>query len=82
MIRVKQPPGERGSLKWVQQAVNLNPVGLDGLILPKLVGVTTICWRSPLVDDQYAEYRDSGFLERIGLNQLNSASSRSRVGDY
>jgi hypothetical protein len=70
MIRVEQPPGERGSLKWIQQAVNLNPAILNELILPRLVGARTIRWRSPLEDDRYAEYRDSGFLERIGANQL------------
>src|SRR5271170_6188605 len=70
MIRVKQPLGERGSLKWIQQTVNLNPKMLNDLILLKLAGVTTIVWRSPLVTDQYAEYRDLGFLERIGADQL------------
>ncbi len=70
MIRVEQPLGERGSLKWIQQAVNLNPDMLNEMILPRLVG-GTIRWRSPLLDDQYAEYRDFGFLERIGANQLS-----------
>jgi hypothetical protein len=40
------------------------------LILPRLVGTKTIRWRSPLVDDQYAEYRDAGFLDRLGLKTV------------
>jgi hypothetical protein len=72
MTRVEQPPGKRGSLKWIQQAVNLNPAILDDLILPGLFGATAIFWRSPLVDDQYAKYRDFDFLERIGAAQLAS----------
>jgi hypothetical protein len=72
MSRVEQPPGKRGSLKWIQQAVNSNSAILDDWILPGLFGATAICWRSPLVDDQYAKYRDFDFLERIGATQLAS----------
>ena len=72
MTRVDQPPGKRGSLKWIQQAVNFNPAILDDLILPGLFGATVIFWRSPLVDDQYAKYSDFEFLERIGATPLAS----------
>jgi hypothetical protein len=70
MVRVEQPPGEKGSLKWIQGAVNRNPAMLNDLILPRLSGATSIYWRSPLADDSYAEYRDADFLERVGVGQL------------
>jgi hypothetical protein len=70
MARIEQPPGERGSLKWLQQAINVDFATLNELIVPRLSGATSICWRSPLADDQYAEYRDVDFLDRIGASQL------------
>jgi hypothetical protein len=69
-MRIEQPAGERGSLKWIQQAVNFNREKLNELILPKLGGATSVCWRSPLVEDQYAEYRDATFLDRVCAQQL------------
>jgi hypothetical protein len=70
MDRVEQQPGERGSLKWIQQAVNLHAALLSDLILPRLATAKRIDWRSPLAGDQYAEYRDCGFLRRIEVSQL------------
>jgi len=65
-MRVLSPAGERGSLKWLQIAVNRAP---DTLALPALN--KTINWVSPLADDEFAEYRDSSFLARLGLSHLN-----------
>lgn len=70
MGRIEQLEGMRGSQKWLQQAVNRQPAVLDDLILPKLVGATSISWRSPLKQDGYAEYRDADFLKRIGAANL------------
>jgi hypothetical protein len=70
MIRVEQALGERGSLKWIQRTVNSNPAIVNEMLVPKLRGVTKIRWCSPLADDKYAEYRDLGFLERLGISQL------------
>jgi len=35
-------------------------------VLDELIGLGPIDWRSPLQDDDFAEYRDSAFLKRIG----------------
>jgi hypothetical protein len=76
MSRVEQPSGQRGSLKWIQQGVNLNSAALSALILPKLAGAKTINWRSPLAGYQYSEYRDGEFLVQIGADQLVSELER------
>src|SRR3974377_1571035 len=70
MIRFPQPEATRGSQKWLQRAVNQKPEVLNSLILPKMNGAASLSWRSPLVDDEYAEYRDSGLLKQIGTVQL------------
>ncbi len=73
MSRVEQAPAKRGSQKWIQQGVNSKPCILDELILPRVSGARTITWSSPLADHQYAEYRDTEFLERIGADHLTSS---------
>jgi len=72
-MRVKQPIGTRGSLKWIQRAVNERPDVIDSLILPSIAGATRIEWLSPLSSDEFAEYRDHAFLERIGHLELADA---------
>lgn len=69
MVRAKQPRGTRGSLKWLQTAVNEYPDALR-----KAFGVGgQIEWLSPLREDDYAEYRDADFLKLIGCSTLMSA---------
>ncbi len=75
-MRVKQPEGNRGSLKWIQRAVNTNPDILNELLLPKLDCATNITWRSPLADDEYAEYRDADFLQLVGAGHLTTDLAR------
>jgi hypothetical protein len=70
MSRVEQPPGARGSLKWIQRAVNMRPRLLDEPLLAKLPKANAIEWLSPLASDKYAEYRDGDFLDRIGASEL------------
>ena len=72
MSRTMQPKGERGSLKWIQRAVNEGWPSLNGPILDRLGAQRTIAWRSPLVGDDFAEYRDSDFLELLGLGRLQA----------
>lgn len=57
--------GRKGSLKWMQVLINLNPE-----VINRQLGFEGIEWRSPLVDDDYAEYRDIDFLDILGLNHL------------
>jgi len=73
MSRVPQRLGMRGSLKWIQRLVNGAPALLDGAILPRLCGATSIRWVSPLANDDYAEYRDADFLKRVALAHLAPA---------
>lgn len=70
MSKVSQPIGERGSLKWIQRAVNETWPALNEPILNAIGKDQTIDWRSPLHTDDYAEYRDGSFLERLGLGYL------------
>jgi len=72
MSRIPQPPGKRGSLKWIQHFINRDPGRLDKTILDQLPGAKSIVWRSPLVGDDYAEYRDSDFLTLLGLPQMTA----------
>ena len=62
MPRRRQPRGTKGSLKWIQDLVNLHPDVLDEAIEDGPVE-----WRSPLADDDYAEYWDQAFLDRLGV---------------
>jgi hypothetical protein len=62
MSRFPQPLCARGSQRWMQWYVNHAPQILDAAI-----GLGPIDWRSPLCDDEYAEYRDEAFLERLGV---------------
>lgn len=63
-MRVKQREGTRGSLKWLQMAVNRRP---DLLQHPE---IGSIEWLSPLREDDYAEYRDAAFLQLVGCSGL------------
>jgi hypothetical protein len=69
MGKVKQPRGNKGSLKWTQELINEYPSILNKQInkffnrdsnLP-------IEWLSPRADDDYAEYRDEAFLDLVGI---------------
>ena len=66
-MRIEQPEGRKGSLKWMQRAVNAAPHRLQPARLPPLT------WVSPLAADGFAEYRDGAFLHRLGLAPLAPA---------
>ena len=72
MSRIAQPLGGRGSLKWIQHYVNKAPHVLDCEILHYIPGSRSISWKSPLVSDDYAEYRDGDFLNLLGLDRLQA----------
>jgi hypothetical protein len=71
-MRIKQPDGTRGSLKWIQQLVDRDPASLDESL--RVAGVLSaanhLTWLSPLRADDWAEYRDSQFLHKIGQAHL------------
>src|SRR5437867_2734547 len=62
MPRRRQPRGTKGSLKLIQNLVNLHPEVLD-----EAIEGGPVEWRSPLADDDYAEYWDQAFLDRLGV---------------
>jgi hypothetical protein len=63
MGRFPQRGCEKGSQRWIQWFVNHAPE-----ILEKEIGLGPIEWRSPLASDEYAEYRDQAFLNRLGIS--------------
>jgi hypothetical protein len=62
-------PATRGSQLWLQKLVNDHPHVLNRALTP-LFGLppdAMITWHSPLREDDYAEYQDESFLERLGV---------------
>ena len=72
-MRVPQRIGDKGSLKWIQVLVNENSDLLASALRPHLPAraAEAITWLSPLHEDDYAEYRDEGFLERMQIENLH-----------
>ncbi len=71
MGRYPQPSDSRGSLKNIQILVNDRPSLFTTSIKEKLdIKSNDIEWVSPLKNDEYAEYRDNDFLERLGMGEL------------
>src|SRR5262245_39637549 len=66
MPRRPQPPGVKGSLKWVQELVNQHPRVLD-----RAIGHGHIEWQSPLASDDYAEYWDASAFELLQIGRLH-----------
>ncbi len=67
---------QAGSQKQIQMYVNENPQALTSAIAQALLwhglGEKDIHWVSPRVEESYLEYRDTEFLERVGLGRLAS----------
>lgn len=71
MGRFPQPSDGQGSLKDIQVLVNKHPFLFTKAIKNKLdIQSSEIEWVSPLEEDDYAEYRDYGFLQKLGLSSL------------
>ena len=69
MPQVQQKRAKKGSQKWLQLAVNERQDLLDAHITPQLgTPLPSIEWLSPLQSDDYAEYRDREFLNRLSLD--------------
>jgi len=70
MGRFPQPAASKGSQKWVQIIINEKPEFLNEEIRRKLnlQKSEDIQWLSPLKCDEYAEYRDQKFVERLGIS--------------
>ena len=74
-MRVPQPPGRKGSLKWIQRLINEHPQVINDPITAWLKQTGSIEWRSPLECDDFAEYRDGSFLDRVGHGELTEKLS-------
>ncbi|MBT0160193.1 hypothetical protein G4O51_09435 [Candidatus Bathyarchaeota archaeon A05DMB-2] len=63
---------EKGSQKWIQKLINKNVDPLDSLLKQNLnlPEDEKIDWLSPLEKNNYAEYYDNAFLEKLGLSAL------------
>ena len=68
-MRVAQPEGKRGSLKWLQRAIEHRPDLLQPAELARIE------WISPIRADDFAEYRDGDFLSAVGLPHLTDELS-------
>lgn len=66
-----------GSQRQTQTYVNERHLKLNSAIAQSLsqynVDEQDLCWVSPLASDTYSEYRDSEFLQRVGLGSLSAA---------
>jgi hypothetical protein len=69
MTRIKFNPTKtaKGSQKWLQHMAEHRPDLLQPAGLPKLE------WLSPRANDDYAEYMDAAFLDRLELGHLAAA---------
>lgn len=77
-MRVPQPSGSKGSLKWIQGLINSCPSVLNENLSSQLnLEPGAIDWLSPLETDEYAEYSDDDFLARLGLGEF-----KERLGDF
>ena len=71
MRAVERKPA-KGSLRWLREAVSARSA-MSGVLDERirqacgLPARAEIKWRSPLEEDDYAEYRDHDFLELLGL---------------
>jgi hypothetical protein len=72
-MRAVETKEARGSLKWIRVAVNENRELFNCYILSacSIPKDDEIVWVSPLQDDDYAEYRDQDFLDRLGIDLPN-----------
>ena len=76
-MRVPQGVGSRGSLKWIQRMVAAEPGPLRDAFVTAgaLKESETIEWVSPLATDDWAEYRDKSYLEKVGYSNIVSELS-------
>src|SRR5262245_44085249 len=72
MPRRSRPPETHRSEHWLRVVVNQRQPGFDGQVRAVFgwPSAEKITWRSPVQEDDYAEYYDEAFLQRLGLNNL------------
>lgn len=71
MPRRPRPTKTRRSEHWLRVMVNESSDVFDTAIAGAFGWAETVIdWRSPCRDDDYAEYYDDAFLERLGITRL------------
>ena len=77
MTNTQPKPAERGSQRWLQIAVNEKPYILNAAILNQLPNIKNqnISWISPIKADNYVEYKDNEFVERLNIPLPNRSLS-------
>ena len=71
---ISHPKGTKGSLKWIQEVVNIKPSLLDKPV-KNFIGADKkqkIEWPSPKSEDDYAEYRDQAFVDLLGIKLVKT----------
>jgi hypothetical protein len=73
-MRIKQKEGTRGSLMFIQRLLTNRPELFDTELqrAGAIKRDERVKWVSPRADDDWAEYRDAAFLERLGRGDLAS----------
>ena len=85
MSRTPQKKADKGSQKWLQLLINDRPDLLNALVRSaikspaRLTLSDTTNWVSPLETDEYAEYRDGDFLDKLGID---SAALKTPLRDF
>jgi hypothetical protein len=76
MDRYPQSSDGHGSLRDIQILVNGFPDFLTNKIKEHImIESDRIDWVSPLKDDDFSEYRDNGFIEKLGIQNLETSLS-------
>lgn len=68
----------KGSQRWLQFFVNEQPDLLNHAVrrAATIAPDVQITWQSPLTNDEFAEYSDQAFLDRLGLSTLKVPLSK------
>jgi len=76
MDRYPQSSDGHGSLRDIQILVNGFPDFFTNKIKEHImIESDRIDWVSPLKDDDFSEYRDNGFIEKLGIRNLETSLS-------
>ena len=78
MPRLPQSAKPKGSQRWLQAAVNNCSAVIDSAIRNTGIHLEDpIVWTSPLDNDDFAEYMDAAFLDRLGVRLV-----QRRLSDF
>lgn len=74
-MRCPQQIATKGSQRWIQLLTGAARRSFESQLrhTMKLAPDVSFNWRSPLEEDDYAEYRDASFLDRLGLDEHRDA---------